>query len=327
MIWPQSPRKCATPTSGSIRVTSIPFFARPPRCADRRLLGRLPLVVPGGRARRSTTLRMFGVTAGYHRYFSHRSYKTSRGFQFVLALLGDDLGAEGRAVVGGASPRSPQVLRPAARTSTRRVQRGFWWSHVGWILSPQVRRDQVRAHQGLRASIPSCAGSTSITWCRRSLLAVALFAHRRRAAARLGLLRLDGAALARHLHDQLAVARVRHAPLRDHRRQPEQLAARAHHLRRGLAQQPPLLPVARPTRASSGGRSTLTYYTLKMLSWVGLVWDLRTPPKHIRDSHKAPRRRVRRAGDRVGPAARRRSPARLVAHQRLSRCRSLSVQS
>ena len=32
-------------------------------------------------------LRMFGVTAGYHRYFSHRTFKTSRVFQFVLALL------------------------------------------------------------------------------------------------------------------------------------------------------------------------------------------------------------------------------------------------
>ena len=33
-------------------------------------------------------VRMFAVTAGFHRYFSHRTYKTSRAFQFVLALLG-----------------------------------------------------------------------------------------------------------------------------------------------------------------------------------------------------------------------------------------------
>src|SRR4249920_3099311 len=33
-------------------------------------------------------LRMFGITAGYHRYFSHRAYKTSRFFQFVMAWLG-----------------------------------------------------------------------------------------------------------------------------------------------------------------------------------------------------------------------------------------------
>src|SRR4051812_40777256 len=33
-------------------------------------------------------VRMFVITAGYHRYFSHRSYKTSRAFQLVLALVG-----------------------------------------------------------------------------------------------------------------------------------------------------------------------------------------------------------------------------------------------
>jgi stearoyl-CoA desaturase (delta-9 desaturase) len=32
--------------------------------------------------------RMFGVTAGYHRYFSHRSFKTGRVVQFLFALLG-----------------------------------------------------------------------------------------------------------------------------------------------------------------------------------------------------------------------------------------------
>src|SRR3970040_2312980 len=36
----------------------------------------------------SYALRMWAVTAGYHRYFAHRSYRTSRAFQFVLALLG-----------------------------------------------------------------------------------------------------------------------------------------------------------------------------------------------------------------------------------------------
>jgi stearoyl-CoA desaturase (delta-9 desaturase) len=32
-------------------------------------------------------VRMFFVTAGYHRYFSHRSYKTSRAFQFFIAFM------------------------------------------------------------------------------------------------------------------------------------------------------------------------------------------------------------------------------------------------
>ena len=33
-------------------------------------------------------IRMFGITAGYHRYFSHRSYRTSRALQFALAWIG-----------------------------------------------------------------------------------------------------------------------------------------------------------------------------------------------------------------------------------------------
>src|SRR5947209_2767782 len=32
-------------------------------------------------------IRMFGVTAGYHRYFSHRSYKMGRAAQFAMAFL------------------------------------------------------------------------------------------------------------------------------------------------------------------------------------------------------------------------------------------------
>jgi stearoyl-CoA desaturase (Delta-9 desaturase) len=35
-------------------------------------------------------VRMFFITAGYHRYFAQGSFKTSRAFQFVLALSGDD---------------------------------------------------------------------------------------------------------------------------------------------------------------------------------------------------------------------------------------------
>src|SRR3989337_595128 len=40
-------------------------------------------------------VRMFGVTAGYHRYFSHRSFKCTRWFQFVLAFLGSSAAQKG----------------------------------------------------------------------------------------------------------------------------------------------------------------------------------------------------------------------------------------
>src|ERR1043166_2895570 len=43
----------------------------------------------------SYAVRMFGVTAGYHRYFSHRSFKLGRAAQFVLALLAQTSGQKG----------------------------------------------------------------------------------------------------------------------------------------------------------------------------------------------------------------------------------------
>jgi stearoyl-CoA desaturase (delta-9 desaturase) len=45
--------------------------------------------------------RMFWVTGGYHRYFAHKSYKTSRWFQFVIAFMSQ------RSVVVGSAPPSP----------------------------------------------------------------------------------------------------------------------------------------------------------------------------------------------------------------------------
>ena len=40
-------------------------------------------------------IRMFAITAGYHRYFSHRSYKTSRFFQFVMGFIGSSAAQKG----------------------------------------------------------------------------------------------------------------------------------------------------------------------------------------------------------------------------------------
>src|SRR4029077_8917698 len=56
---------------------------------------------------------------------------------------------------------------------------------------------------------------------------------------------VDGPVVARHVHDQLARARVGPPRVRDDRHQPQQRSARRDHRRGGLAQQPPPLPVVR----------------------------------------------------------------------------------
>jgi stearoyl-CoA desaturase (delta-9 desaturase) len=81
-------------------------------------------------------LRMFGLTAGYHRYFSHRSFKTSRVFQFVLALLGS-LAVQKGPLWWAAHHRRHHKYSDQEGDVHSPVQEGFWWSHVGWIVSPK----------------------------------------------------------------------------------------------------------------------------------------------------------------------------------------------
>jgi len=79
-------------------------------------------------------LRMFGITAGYHRYFSHRSYRTGRAFQFVLAVLGATTTQKG-VLWWAAHHRDHHRFSDQPEDVHSPVQRGFWWSHVGWFMS------------------------------------------------------------------------------------------------------------------------------------------------------------------------------------------------
>jgi stearoyl-CoA desaturase (delta-9 desaturase) len=78
--------------------------------------------------------RMFFVTGAYHRYFSHRSYKTWRWFQFVLAL-GASMTAQKGPLWWAAHHRLHHKLSDQPGDLHSVIQSGFWWSHMGWILS------------------------------------------------------------------------------------------------------------------------------------------------------------------------------------------------
>jgi stearoyl-CoA desaturase (Delta-9 desaturase) len=102
------------------------------------------LVVPLSHAARALALggyalRMWAITAGYHRYFAHRSYRTSRAFQLVLAALGATSMQNGpiwwasvhrrhhKSSDGPGDPHSP-------------LDRGFWYAHVGWVFDRSLPR-------------------------------------------------------------------------------------------------------------------------------------------------------------------------------------------
>jgi stearoyl-CoA desaturase (delta-9 desaturase) len=79
-------------------------------------------------------LRMFALTAGYHRYFSHRTYKTSRAFQFILAAIACSAIQKGP-LWWAAHHRRHHKFTDQEGDVHSPIQNGFWWSHIGWILS------------------------------------------------------------------------------------------------------------------------------------------------------------------------------------------------
>ncbi len=81
-------------------------------------------------------LRMFGITGGYHRYFSHRTYKMGRGMQFLMALLGTSATQKG-VLWWAAHHRKHHKLSDQQGDIHSVRQDGFWHSHAGWILTSQ----------------------------------------------------------------------------------------------------------------------------------------------------------------------------------------------
>ncbi len=79
-------------------------------------------------------LQMVGITVGYHRYFSHRSFKTSRAFQFVLACLGCSASQRGP-LWWTAHHRHHHRTSDTPDDLHSPIAHSFWWSHIGWVLS------------------------------------------------------------------------------------------------------------------------------------------------------------------------------------------------
>ncbi len=79
-------------------------------------------------------VRMFGVTGGYHRYFSHRTYQTGRAFQFFLAVLAQSSVQKG-ALWWAAHHRDHHKHSDTDKDPHSFRTKGFWYSHVGWIIS------------------------------------------------------------------------------------------------------------------------------------------------------------------------------------------------
>jgi stearoyl-CoA desaturase (delta-9 desaturase) len=79
--------------------------------------------------------RMFAVTGCYHRYLSHRSYKTSRWFQFAFAVVGNTAAQKGP-LWWAAHHRHHHQYSDQEQDLHSPRWKGFLYSHVGWFFAP-----------------------------------------------------------------------------------------------------------------------------------------------------------------------------------------------
>ena len=209
-----------------------------------------------------------GVTVGFHRLFTHRSFKARPAVRAVLAVLGS-VAIEGPVISWVADHRKHHAFadRPGDPHSPH-VDHGVGWlgalrglvhAHVGWLFLHDQRGARARYAPDLLADpVIRFVDRTFVIWAVGGLgiafgLGVAiggsvaagltaLLVGRRRPAVR---------AAPHDLQHQLDLPRVRAAKVRHGGRVPQRVLARASHFRGGVAQQPSRLPDLRAARSRS----------------------------------------------------------------------------
>ena len=86
-------------------------------------------------------IRLFGITGGYHRYFSHKSFKTSRAFQLALAVLGCAAVQKGPLWWAGGHRRHHSYSDQEGDLHSPR--KGLLWAHQSWIFSSQFEATEL----------------------------------------------------------------------------------------------------------------------------------------------------------------------------------------
>jgi len=224
-------------------------------------------------------VRMFGVTAGYHRYFSHRSYKTSRAMQFVLAVLAQSSSQRG-ALWWAAHHRDHHKHSDDERDLHSPVRFGFWHAHIGW-LHDQNSGTNYRRVKDL-ARFPELVVLNKLWWLPPVALALVVTAIWGLPGLVIGFA-LSTVALWHTTFFINSLAHVwgsRRYQTTDTSRNNWLLALLTlgegwhnnHHHFMGSVRQ-----------GFYWWEIDVTYYVLKAMSWLGLVWDLKEPPAHVYD--------------------------------------------
>ena len=224
-------------------------------------------------------LRIFAIGAGYHRYFSHRAYRTSRAFQFALAVLSQSTAQ--KSVLWWASKHRHHHLHSDTETDVHSPRhKGFVYSHLGWIFS---RKNDVAD----LVKVADFARYPELMWLHKhelvppavlALLSVLI-------AGWSGLVVGFFWSTVLVYHATFCINSLAHVRGRrryvtgDDSRNNWLLALftmgegwhNNHHAYQSSVRQ-----------GFRWWEIDATFYLLKALSWTGLVWDLKTPPAAVR---------------------------------------------
>lgn len=230
-------------------------------------------------------VRMFFITAGYHRYFAHRSFKTSRWFQFVLAFGGGTAVQKG--ALWWAGHHRHHHKHSDQPEDVHSPRKGFWWSHVGWILCDKFAATPYDNIKDM-ARYPELVWLNRHHWVPGTLLGLAVWA----AFGWSGF--FGGFMLSTVLlyHGTFTINSLAHVFGRrryattDTSRNSFLLALitlgegwhnNHHHYQRSTNQ------------GFYWWEIDVSYYVLKMLSWVGIVHGLHRAPQRIMDANRVDR--------------------------------------
>ena len=87
----------------------------------------------------SYAVRMVAMSAGFHRYFSHRAFRVNRLLQFLLAFVSQ--ASWPRGVLWWATHHRQHHKHADTEIDVHSpVRRSFWWSHAGWLLSKRGQK-------------------------------------------------------------------------------------------------------------------------------------------------------------------------------------------
>lgn len=238
-------------------------------------------------------LRIFAIGAGYHRYFSHRAYKTSRAFQFALAFLAQST-AQKSVLWWAAKHRHHHLYSDTESDVHSPRQKGFLYSHFGWIFARRNDKTDL-------AKIADFACYPELIWLHRHelfpafLLALLTFAIGGWPGLVIGFFWSTVLVY----HATFCINSLAHVYGRkryvtgDDSRNNWLLALitmgegwhNNHHAYQASVRQ-----------GFRWWEIDATFYILKALSWAGLVWDLRSPPEAVRrNQHQLGARIIERA--------------------------------